>query len=418
MRGNTTMFMKRPAFLLPLLLSVSIAAAADWSEWRGPGRVDHSPDKAILTDWSGAGPKQTWVSREAGLGYAGFSVVGGTLYTMGAFEGEEKVLALDAASGKTKWAVVIDKRVYDNQWGNGPRMTPTVDGDHVYGLSGSGVLACLERKEGKVVWQVDLVKDLGGKLQGWGFTESVLVDGPRVICTPGSGKGTMVALDKLTGKVVWQTKDLTDETQYSSPILAEHGGKRQVIQLIGKKVFGADAETGGVLWQADFPGKVAVIPTPIYHDGHVYVTAGYDVGARMFKLGGATPELVYESNKMVNHHGGVILVDGKLYGHSDKGGWTCQDFLTGEPAWQDKSLGKGCCTYVAGHLVCVSEGDGTVALVEASTAGWKEKGRFKLSPQTEKRKPQGRIWVHPVVVDGRLYLRDQELVYCYDVAPK
>ena len=130
----------------------------------------------------------------------------------------------------------------------------------------------------------------------------------------------------------------------------------------------------------------------------MYVTAGYDVGARMFKLGGATPELVYESNKMVNHHGGVILVDGKLYGHSDKGGWTCQDFLTGEPVWQDKSLGKGCCTYVAGHLVCVSEGDGTVALVEASTAGWKEKGRFKLSPQTEKRKPQGRIWVHPVVV--------------------
>jgi outer membrane protein assembly factor BamB len=407
----------KPAALL-LILSAAASFAADWPQWRGKDRNDHSPDKAILTDWPSGGPKQLWVSREGGLGYAGFAVVEGTLYTMGAMDGGENVLALDAASGKTRWSVQIDNRIYPNNWGDGPRMTPTVDGDRVYALSASGVLGCLSCKDGKILWKTDLVADLGGKLQDWGFTESVLVDGPRVICTPGGSKGTMAALDKLTGKVLWQTKDLTEVTQYSSPILAEHGGRRQIVQLIGKKVFGTAPEDGSVIWEADFPGKIAVIPTPIFHDGHVYVTAGYSVGCRLFKLGGKSPELVYENDRMVNHHGGVILVDGKLYGHSDKGGWTCQDFMTGEPVWQDKSLGKGCCTFVAGHLVCLSEKEGDVVLAEASTVGWKEKGRFTLSPQTEKRKPQGRIWVHPVVVDGRLYLRDQEIIHCYDVKPR
>jgi outer membrane protein assembly factor BamB len=380
--------------------------------------MDHSPDKAILSSWPEGGPKQLWLSRDGGLGYAGFSVADDTLYTMGALSGGENVIALDAASGKTKWSVQLDNRIYPNQWGDGPRMTPTIDGDRLYALSASGVLGCLNRADGKVLWKADLVSDFGGKLQSWGYTESVLVDGPRVLCTPGGSKGTMAALDKMTGKLLWQSKDLTEEAQYSSPILIEHGGKKQVVQLVGKKVFGLSPEDGSPLWQGDFPGRVAVIPTSIYHDGHVYVTAGYDVGARMFKLGGDSPELVYESNKMVNHHGGVILVNGKLYGHSDKGGWTCQDFLTGEPVWQDKTLGKGCCAYVAGHLICVSEKEGNVVLVEASEAGWKEKGRFTLSPQTEQRKPQGRIWVHPVIVDGRLFLRDQELIYCYDIKPR
>jgi outer membrane protein assembly factor BamB len=408
--------MKRSAFLL--LCSLTMASAGEWTQWRGPGRMDHSPDKAILSSWPEGGPKQLWLSRDGGLGYAGFSVADDTLYTMGALSGGENVIALDAASGKTKWSVQLDNRIYPNQWGDGPRMTPTIDGDRLYALSASGVLGCLNRADGKVLWKADLVSDFGGKLQSWGYTESVLVDGPRVLCTPGGSKGTMAALDKMTGKLLWQSKDLTEEAQYSSPILIEHGGKKQVVQLVGKKVFGLSPEDGSPLWQGDFPGRVAVIPTPIYHDGHVYVTAGYDVGARMFKLGGDSPELVYESNKMVNHHGGVILVNGKLYGHSDKGGWTCQDFLTGEPVWQDKTLGKGCCAYVAGHLICVSEKEGNVVLVEASEAGWKEKGRFTLSPQTEQRKPQGRIWVHPVIVDGRLFLRDQELIYCYDIKPR
>ncbi len=404
--------------LLPLLFlafASSTLLAADWPQWRGANRDDHSPDKSILNPWPAKGPDQKWVSKEGGLGYAGFSVVGDSLYTMGAADGGEQVIALNAATGEKQWAVELDNRVYPNQWGDGPRSTPTVDGDHLYTLSANGVLGCLAVKDGKIVWKVDLIKDLGGKLQNWGYTESVLIDGDKVICTPGGNDGTMAALDKKTGKVLWRSTALKDVAQYSSPILITHEGKKQVVQLLEKKVIGVDPDKGELLWEARFPGKVAVIPTPIYKDGHLYVTAGYSVGCQLLKLGGKTPELVYENNVMVNHHGGVILVGDKLYGHSDRGGWTCQDFMTGESVWKNESLGKGAVGYAAGHLVCLDEKTGEVALVEASPAGWKEKSRFTLSPQTEKRKPQGKIWVHPVIVNGRLYLRDQEFIHCYDV---
>lgn len=406
----------RLSLLLSLLLSGALQAA-DWPQWRGPNRDDHSPDKGILSDWGKKGPKRLWLFNEAGLGYSGFSISKGRLFTMGATEKAEQVLALDAATGKKLWAAELDDRVYPNQWGDGPRSTPTVDGDRLYALSANGVLGCLSVKDGKILWKVDLVKDLGGVLQDWGYTESVLVDGDRVICTPGGSQGTMAALDKMTGKVLWRTTELTENAQYSSPLLIDVNGKKQVVQLLMRTVFGADPENGKVLWKTKFPGAVAVIPTPIYHNGHLYVTAGYGVGCRMLKLGDGEPELVYENNTMVNHHGGVILVDGKLYGHSDRGGWTCQDFMTGEEVWKDKSLDKGACGYAAGHLVCLEEKSGNVALVEASPEGWKEKGRFKLEPQTKKRKPQGKIWVHPVILDGKLYLRDQEYIYCYDVKP-
>lgn len=401
-------------FLL-LALAQSILPAADWPQWRGVNRDDHSPDQSILNPWPAKGPVQQWVFKGAGLGYSGFSVVGDQLYTLGAGDEGEQVICLDAGTGKQKWAVPLDERVYPNQWGNGPRSTPTVDGDHLYALSGNGMLGCLSAKDGKILWKSDLVKDLGGKLQNWGYTESVLVVGDKIICTPGGKQGTMAALDKKTGKVLWRSAGIKDEAQYSSPILITHEGKPQVVQLLTKKVFAVDPDNGELLWQAGFPGRTAVIPTPIYSDGYLYVTAGYETGCRLFKLGGKEPALVYENKNMVNHHGGVILVDGKLYGHSDAGGWTCQDFLTGETVWKDESLGKGAVGFAAGHLVCVEENSGTVALVEASPAGWKEKSRFTLDPQTTLRKPQGKIWVHPVIVNGRLYLRDQELIHCYDV---
>lgn len=406
----------KPYFsLLLLAFAVSPVFSADWPQWRGPARNDISPDKSILNPWPAKGPEQKWVFKEAGLGYAGFSVVGDRLFTMGAAGGGEQVIAVNAATGAKAWAVELDNRVYPNNWGDGPRSTPTVDGDSLYTLSANGVLGCLAVKDGAVQWKIDLVKDLGGKLQDWGYTESVLVDGDKVICTPGGDGGTMAALDKKTGKVLWRSTGIKEPAQYSSPILITHEGKKQVVQLLTKKVIGVDPENGAVLWTANFPGRVAVIPTPIYKDGYLYVTAGYGVGCRLLKLGGKEPEVVYENNTMVNHHGGVILVGDKLYGHSDKGGWTCQDFLTGEPVWKNESLGKGAVGFAAGHLVCLDEKSGAVALVEASPAGWKEKSRFTLSPQTEQRKPQGKIWVHPVIVNGRLYLRDQEFIHCYDV---
>ena len=407
-----------PLHVFILACATSNLVAGDWPQWRGANRDDHSPDKSILNPWPAAGPAQKWVSKDAGMGYAGFSVVDGKLFTMGASDGGEQVIALNSTTGAKIWSVQLDNRVYPNQWGDGPRSTPTVDGNKLYTLSANGILGCLAIKDGSILWKVDLVRDLKGKLQDWGYTESVLIDGDKVFCTPGGDGGTMAALDKKTGTVLWRSTGIKEPAQYSSPILITHEGKKQLVQLLTKKVLGVDVENGEVLWTANFPGRVAVIPTPIYKDGYLYVTAGYGVGCRLLKLGGKEPEVVYENNNMVNHHGGVILVDGKLYGHSDKGEWTCQDFMTGETVWKNESLGKGAVAYAAGHLVCLDEKSGEVALVEASPAGWKEKSRFTLAPQTTQRKPQGRIWVHPVIVNGLMYLRDQELIHCYDVRGK
>ena len=402
------------AFLATAVLTATPLLSADWPQWRGAGRVGHSPDTSILAPWPKSGPKQSWIFKDAGIGYSSFSIVGTRLFTMGARQESEQVICLDATTGKELWATSLGP-VYENNWGDGPRSTPTVDGDHLYALSATGILACLNIKDGTEVWKVDVVKSLGGELQGWGYTESVLIDGDHVICTPGGQQGTMAALHKKTGAVVWQSSKLKGPAQYSSPIRIEVNGQPQYAQLLMNKVVGIAPKDGALLWETSFPGRVAVIPTLVFHDNSVYATAGYGTGCQMIKLDGAEPEVVYEEKSITNHHGGVIVVDGKIYGHSDKGGWTCQDFLTGKIEWQDESLGKGTCTYAAGHLICVDENDGTVVLATAKPDKWQEISRFKLAPQTSIRKKEGRIWSHPVVVNGRLYLRDQDLIFCYNV---
>jgi outer membrane protein assembly factor BamB len=402
------------AFLATAVLTATPLLSADWPQWRGAGRVGHSPDTSILAPWPKSGPKQAWIFKDAGIGYSSFSIVGTRLFTMGARQESEQVICLDATTGKELWATSLGP-VYENNWGDGPRSTPTVDGDHLYALSATGILACLNIKDGTEVWKVDVVKSLGGELQGWGYTESVLIDGDHVICTPGGQQGTMAALHKKTGAVVWQSSKLKGPAQYSSPIRIEVNGQPQYAQLLMNKVVGIAPKDGALLWETSFPGRVAVIPTVLFHNNSVYATAGYGTGCQMIKLDGAEPEVVYEEKSITNHHGGVIVVDGKIYGHSDKGGWTCQDFLTGKIEWQDESLGKGTCTYAAGHLICVDENDGTVVLATAKPDKWQEISRFKLAPQTSIRKKEGRIWSHPVVVNGRLYLRDQDLIFCYNV---
>jgi len=389
------------------------AAAGEWPQWRGPNRDDVSTETGLLKKWPDSGPKRTWVSEEAGLGYSGFAVSGGKIFTMGLFDAEEKVVCLDAATGKKVWDSFVGA-IYKNKWGDGPRCTPTVVNGKVYALGGNGDLVCLDAATGKQDWTKSLTKDLGGELQQWGYTESPLVDGDLVIVTPGGPKGAIAALSTKTGKVEWQTSDVTENAQYSSIIPIDHGGERQYVQLLMKSIL-AVSPKGKVLWKADFPGAVAVIPTPIYKDGQVYVSAGYKVGCMAVKIDGDTATEVYSNKNMENHHGGVILVDGLLYGHSNNGGWTCQDFKTGEIVWQDKGIDKGAVAYADGMLYCQSEKDGTIALVEASKKGWNMVSSFKLEAQTSQRAKDGRIWTHPVVVGGKLYLRDQEFISCYDV---
>lgn len=420
-----------PIRLIPLFMLAASAATlhaqapakpGDWPQFRGPDRDDISKETGLLKKWPSAGPKLLWTFTEAGLGYSGFSTSAGTLYTMGANDdGEEFLLALDAVTGKEKWRTTVGAR-YANKWGDGPRSTPTVDGDRVYALGAKGDLICASTKDGKEIWKTSLVTDHGGKLQNWGFCESVLVKGDRVVCTPGGPKGTMLALDKMTGKTLWQTADWTDDCQYASIVPVAHNGAGQLIQLTQKSLAGVDFKDGKVLWKAPFPGTVAVIPTPIFKDGEVYVAAGYNVGCMKIAVGaGNSVTPVYQNQNMINHHGGVILVGDYLYGHSygKSDGWTCQDWKTGEIVWQEKKLGKGAVTCADGMLYLLEESNGTkpasVALIEPSPSGWNEKGRFTLEPQTTQRAKDGRIWVHPVISHGKLYLRDQEIVYCFDV---
>src|SRR5690606_33684454 len=251
----------------------------------------------------------------------------------------------------------------------------------------------------------------------WGYTESVLVDGDRVICTPGGSKGTMAALDRATGKTLWQSKEWTDGAHYSSPLVREIHGVRQYIQLTEKTLAGVRASDGKVLWRSPWPGTIAVIPTPIEHENHVYVTSGYGVGSKLVEVAkDFSVKEVYFNKNMKNHHGGVIRVGEHLYGYSDGVGWLCQDFKSGEIVWREKDkLGKGAIACADGMLYCLSEQDGSVVLIDASPKGWNERGRFVLDPKSKSRSPRGAIWTHPVISNGRLYLRDQEYIYCYDV---
>jgi len=372
-------------------------------------------EKGLLQDWPEGGPKKMWTVNDAGLGYSGVTVQAGSLYTMGAFDKKEMLLAYNSSSGKKLWEVHVGE-LLTNGWGDGPRMSPTISNGKIYALGARGNLLCVLAKNGKLVWKKSLVDDLGGKVPGWGYTESVLVDEGKVICTPGGKDGAIAALDADSGRTIWRTKSFTDGAQYSSPISIMHQGKKQYVQLVMKNIVGIDPGNGSVLWKSKWPGKVAVIPTPIFSNGHVYVTSGYGVGCKLVKLGDNYPTNVYENKVMKNHHGGVIKVGEHLYGYSDGVGWACQDFKTGELIWNEKkALGKGAIAYADNRLYCQGEGDGRLILIDASPTGWKTHGEFTISPQTKKRNPKGRIWTHPVICDGKLYLRDQEYILCYDI---
>lgn len=401
------------ASVIALGLSALSAAAGDWPQWRGPDRSDVSKETGLLKAWPAGGPKRVWLFENAGSGYSGPAIAGGKYFTLGTRNKKEILLVLDANTGKELWTADLGD-VLPNDWGNGPRGTPAVDGDRVFAISGVGDVVCVNLGDGKVVWKTSMTA-LGGKRPNWGYTESVLVDGNRVLCTPGGDKGAVAALDKASGKLIWQSADFKDPAHYSSIVPAVINGTPQYVQRTEKSVVGLAAADGKVLWQTTFPGRTAVIPTPIVRGNEVYVTAGYGSGHKMVRIGADNAvDVVYEGKEMKNHHGGVILVGDHVYGHADPG-WLCQDFKTGKTVWLDRTLGKGAIGYADGMLYCLEEKTGAVVLIEASPKGWKEHGRFTLDPQTKIRAARGAVWTHPVISNGKLYLRDQDIIYCFDV---
>lgn len=404
-----------PAVLLAL---TSPLLAGDSLQWRGPKRDGLSTETGLLKEWPADGPPLAWKATGLGRGFSGVSIANGKIYTMGDGPDGSEVQALSPADGKKLWSAKVGKPGDPGGY-PGPRCTPTVDGNWVFALGQYGDLVCLEAATGKEVWRKSLTKDFGGQMMsGWGYSESPLVDDDKVVCTPGGTKGTLIALNKKTGELIWQSREFTDRAAYASIIIAEMGGVRQYIQLTDAHVAGVAAADGRLLWRAERKGSTAVVPTPIFKDNHVFVTSGYGAGCNLFKItpadGAFKVEEVYDNKDMVNHHGGVVLIGSYLYGHSDRGGWTCMELWTGKVVWRHNGVGKGSLTYADGQLYLRGEGGkGTVALVAATPASYQEKARFDQPDRSNQRS-----WPHPVIANGKLYLRDMDVLLCYDVKAK
>jgi outer membrane protein assembly factor BamB len=406
------------AMLCLIPVSLTLANSKDWPQWRGPNQDNISTESGLLKAWPARGPELAWKATGLGAAFSSVSIVGDRIYTMGDIDGSSHALALELAGGKRIWKTKIGKAGAPG-WGKftGPRSTPTVDETRVFVLGQYGELACLEVGSGRKLWEKALTKDFGGKRPAWGYSESVLVDGNKLLCTPGGKQGAIIALNKETGATLWQSRAFTDAAHYSSIVCTEIGGVKQYIQLTSKSVAGVSTD-GTLLWRADRKGKTAVIPTPIVKDKYVYVASGYGVGCNLFEItqanGAFTARQVYADKAMANQHGGVLLHDGHLYGFCDKAGWTCQDLATGKVLWSEKKqVGKGSLTFADGMLYLRSEAKGTVALIKATPTSYQETGRF-VQPDFGKPK----TWPHPVVVGKRLYLRDQDMLLCYDLAKK
>ncbi len=419
--------------VLAVLNAPAALLADDWPQWRGPNRDNKSNETGLIKNWKANPPQLLWTARDLGNGYSGPAIIGNRLYSMGGSEdgNKEFVFCLDTKTGQELWRVEIAS-FFENAWGGGPRSTPTIDGDRLYALGGSGELACLKTADGSKVWSVNLKDDLDGKVMKiWGYSESVLVDGDRVICSPGAAKGTLAALDKMSGKVIWRSKELTDEASYSSMIPATIGGIKQYIQMTAEGVVGVRADNGELLWQSELGSNgVAVIPTPIVKGNRVFVTSNYPDGeCGLVELTVANGKIqakdVYEHDLLKNHHGGVLLYDGYLYGHAqprrsrrNEWGWVCMNFDDGEVAWSYPDFPKGSVTFADGRLYCYSEKDGTLACAGASPKGWQEFGRLKIPQESKIRSRRGGVWTHPVIANGILYLRDQDLLFAYDIQAK
>jgi outer membrane protein assembly factor BamB len=407
------------------MISAADEPAAYWPGWRGKDRDAVSKDKGLLQEWPKGGPKLLWTFEAAGFGYGTPAIVGKEMFILGKDDDGEFIKKL-STDGKELARAKLDHgdNKYNTGWGGGPRSTPSVDGDLVIALSSNGRLVCFDRGTLSEKWAKSLVDDFGSKPPMWGYAESPLVDGDKVVVTPG-GKNCVVALNKNSGETVWKSTGISDAPQYSSLVILTVDGTKMYVNQGAKILFGVDAESGKFAWKfGEIVRKTAVIPTPIVSGNRVYATTDYEAGCEcvdIVKAGDSfEAKKVFVNKEMQNHHGGVILVDGHIYGNSGNRNtsWVCQKLSDGTVAWTHKSrdAGKGSIGYADGRFYCFEqEPGGSCILIESSPAGWKEHGRFKLPKNSELSRGQGLVWAHPIVVDGKLYLRDLDLLFCYDV---
>lgn len=394
----------------------SPAGNQGWTQFRGPNRANISTETGLLKDWSQNPPKLLWTARGLGEGYSSVSLSGNLVFTMGTKANEETVFAIDLNTGEIVWSQP-NGPIFQNNQGNGPRSTPTVDGNLVYALGANGNLACLSVRDGNLEWSKNILQEFSARNIVWGISESPLIDGDKLICTPGGQGATMVALKKQDGSLIWKSAVPSNpQAGYASPIKIDVGGVEQYVNFTHSGVMGIAAENGTPLWGNDrAANKTANCSAPVFYPekSSVFYASGYGTGGALLKLSAAqnrvTAQLGFFTPDMKNHHGGMVQIDGYLYGSSDPGVLTCINLRNGETVWQDRSVGKGALTCADGHIYMRSE-KGPIALVEVNPKAYVEKGRFDQPQRTGKP-----AWPHPVVADGKLFLRDQDLLLCYDV---
>ncbi len=389
---------------------------ADWPQFNGIQRDNKSSETGLLKEWPKEGPPLVWMAKGVGVGYSTVAVVDGVVYTMGNKGESEAIIALDLGTGEKIWSTPFAPASQLSA-GNGPRSTPTVNNGLVFGLGGNGDLACLEAATGKLRWQKNILREFEGGVPGWGICESVLIDGDKLICTPGGTKGTLVALNPSTGDLLWKSvAPEKDGAGYASPLAAEIGGVRQYVQFTSRGTLGVRADDGEFLWRENSAANgTANCSSPLVDGDLVFCASGYGNGGALVKLASSssktTAKLVYKTKEMKSHHGDMVIVDGLLFG-SDEAILTCLELGTGKIKWQNRSVGKGSVTFADGRIYLRSE-SGPIALVEATGEAYREHGKFE-----QPHRSGSSAWPHPVVAAGKLFLRDQDVLLCYDVKAK
>jgi len=406
----------RPATTTKSAPAATANTGTSWSQFRGPLRDNISRETGLLKQWPEDGPQSGWSVSGIGEGYSSVSISDGKVFTMGNIGDDEMVIALDLASGDKLWST-RSGRAYREGQGNGPRGTPTVDADRVYALGANGDLVCLDTATGNRRWHLNILSEFAANNIVWGISESVLIDGERLICTPGGRDATMVALNKMTGKLMWRSQvPSSPQAAYSSAIAIEVGGVRQYVNFTHGGVVGVRASDGAPMWgQRESSNGTANCSSAIFENNSIFTASGYGTGGALFRLtsrGGQTvSEMAYSTREMKNHHGGMVALDGYLYG-CDEAVLTCLELRTGKVAWQNRSVGKGSLTMADGRLYVRSE-QGPIALVEVNSQQYIEHGRFQ-QPQRSGRPS----WSHPVVAEGKLFLRDMDRLLTYQVQEK
>ncbi|MBN2241760.1 MAG: PQQ-like beta-propeller repeat protein [Acidobacteria bacterium] len=394
-----------------LFLAAGIAADMDWPQWHGPDRTNIATETGLLAEWPSSGPPVVWSIEGIGEGFGTVSIKGDRIYVQGTKDKQSVLHCLNREDGKRIWTTPLGRAGFNDK-GNGPRGTPTVDGNRIYVLTEDGDLACVDAGSGKPVWSFNILSKFRGSNIKWLISESPLVDGNNLIVTPGGKGAGIVALDKNTGETVWVAKELSDAAGYSSCIAADVQGVRTIMTITSAAGVGVRADDGKLMWRYEkVANKVANVATPVYFDNKVFYTSDYGTGCALLRLkaenGTVTAEEIYFSQNMKNHHGGIVLIDGHIYGFSSAI-LSCIDFNSGILKWQNRSVGKGSLTYADGHLYLFSETN-LVALAEADPERYVEKGRFEIADQGIQ------SWAHPVVCDGKLYIRNQGTLAAYDI---